>query len=260
MGTALEGMARVGYAARGVVYVIVGFFAVLAAFGRSEAKGAKGALQSVLSHPFGTVLVAGLVLGLLAIGIWRMIQAAQDTDDHGVGAKGLFVRAGLFLGGLSYLGLAAIVAGMLIGGRSGGDGGDPTRNWLSAIYDAGLEWPLVYGGAAIVFAVGAGHIMKGIRASFDRYFRCPPSTMRWLRPLSRFGLIARGLIFLIVAGLIVKGGLAYNLEERPGLADALQAVQGYSFGWLLFLALALGLLAFGLYSLAEAKYRRIEPR
>jgi hypothetical protein len=83
--------------------------------------------------------------------------------------------------------------------------------------------------------------------------------MSWLRPLSRFGLIARGIVFLVIGGLVVRGGLAYDVAERPGLADALQAVQGQDFGWLILLAIALGLVAFGLYSLAEARYRTVSP-
>jgi hypothetical protein len=81
--------------------------------------------------------------------------------------------------------------------------------------------------------------------------------MRWLKPLSRFGLSARGVVFLIIAALIFSGGLAYEAQDRPGLTDALRAVQGYPFGWLILLVIALGLLAFGLYSLAEARFRHV---
>jgi hypothetical protein len=106
---------------------------------------------------------------------------------------------------------------------------------------------------------GAAHIVRGVRASFERYFHCPADIMLWLRPLSRVGLVARGTVFLILAGLIVRGGLSYDVQQQPGLADALRALQGYSFGWLLLLAIALGLVAFGLYSLAEARYREVSP-
>ena len=84
--------------------------------------------------------------------------------------------------------------------------------------------------------------------------------MRWLRPLSRFGLIARGIVFLIIAALLAFGGQQYDAANRPGLDEALRAVQAYPLGWLLLLVIALGLIAFGLYSLAEARYRSISPR
>jgi hypothetical protein len=127
----IKAAARAGYAARGVVYVVVGLFAMLAAFGRSEAKGTKGALEALLTHPLGTVLVALLALGLAAIASWRAIQAIRDTDDHGSDAKGLAVRVGLFAAGLSYAALGALAAGLLIGSRVGTGSGDPSGGWLS---------------------------------------------------------------------------------------------------------------------------------
>ena len=260
----IKGLARSGYSARGLVYVIIGFFAVLAAFGRSEAKGTEGALQALLRQPFGTILVWLVAIGLAAFCVWRLVQAIRDTDDHGSKAKGLAIRAGLALGGLSYAAIALLAAAIAAGSRSGSEeggsgGGDPTGGWLAAIHDAGLGWLVVYGVAAILFAVGAAHIVKGVRAGFEKYFRCSHDVMSWLRPLARFGLIARGIVFLIVGGLIVRGGLAYEVEDRPGLAEALEAVQGYDYGWLILLAIALGLVAFGLYSLAEARYRTVSP-
>ena len=262
MGSWIKGLARTGYAARGLVYVLIGFFAVLAAFGRSEVEGTEGALQALLRQPFGTILVWFVAIGLAAFCVWRGVQAIRDTDNHGSEAKGIAIRAGLALGGLSYAVVALLAAAIATGSRSGseeGGGGDPTGGWLAAIHEIGLGWLVVYGVAAILFAVGAAHIVKGLRAGFEKYFRCTEDVMAWLRPLARFGLIARGIVFLIVGGLVVRGGLAYDVEERPGLADALQAVRGHDFGWLILLAIALGLVAFGLYSLAEARYRTVSP-
>ena len=254
----IEILARAGYAARGVVYVIIGFFAVLAAWGPSEIKGTEGALQAILSQPSGTLLVWIVGMGLAAFAIWRLVQAIRDTDDHGRGAKGLAIRAGLVGGAISYAAAALLAIGMARG-TSGGSGGDPTGAWIASIHAAGLGWLLVYGVAALFAVVGLAHIAKAVRASFVKYFRCTEDVMRWLKPLSRFGLSARGAVFLIIAGLIVSGGRGYDAENRPGLSDALRAVQGYDFGWLLLLVVALGLIAFGVYSLAEARYRHVSP-
>ncbi|HWT31917.1 MAG TPA: DUF1206 domain-containing protein [Propylenella sp.] len=262
MGSWIKGLARTGYAARGLVYVLIGFFAVLAAFGRSEVEGTEGALQALLRQPFGTILVWFVAIGLAAFCVWRGVQAIRDTDNHGSEAKGIAIRAGLALGGLSYAVVALLAAAIATGSRSGseeGGGGDPTGGWLAAVHEIGLGWLVVYGVAAVLFAVGAAHIVKGVRAGFQKYFRCTEDVMAWLRPLARFGLIARGIVFLIIGGLVVRGGLVYDVEERPGLAEALEAVQGYDYGWLILLAVALGLVAFGLYSLAEARYRRVTP-
>ena len=259
MNSGIEILARAGYAARGVVYLIIGFFAVLAALGPSDVRGTEGALAAILSQPFGRVLLWIVGLGLVAFCLWRIVQAVRDTDNHGKTAKGLAIRAGLVGGGLSYAAAALVALGIAQGTGGGASGSDPTGAWIASIHEAGLGWLLVYGVAALFAVVGLAHLVKGIRAGFEKYFRCSNGVMNWLRPLSRFGLIARGVVFLILAGLIVSGGLAYNAEDRPGLADALQAVQGGAFGWIILLAIALGLMAFGAYSLAEARYRHVSP-
>ena len=250
----IEALARGGYAARGVVYVVVGFLAVLAAFGRAETPDTKSALEALLAQPFGTALIWLVAVGLVAFAVWRVVQALRDTDDHGGDAKGLAIRAGLLLSAASYAALAVLAASLV---SAVGGGSDPSASWLGAVHGAGLAWLAVYVIAAVLLLVGAAHVVKGLRAGFEKYFRCAEEVMRWLRPLARFGLIARGVVFLIIAGLIFRGGLAYEAEQQPGLADALRAIQNYAFGWFLFLVIALGLLAFGLYSLAEARYRHI---
>ena len=258
MKSKIEPLARAGYAARGVVYLIVGLFAVLAALSRQEAQGSEGALQVILRQPFGTILVWLMIFGLVGYAIWRLVQAVNDPDRHGKDAKGLAIRAGLLASGVLHAALAFFALGLVsVWGRSEG-GGDPTAGPLAAIFGAEYAWVFVWGLALIVAGVGAAFIWKGATAGFMKYFQCPGQIMRWLKPLSQFGLIARGVVFLIVAFLIVTGGSAYDSESRPGLQEALKAVQGWAFGWIILLVIAVGLLAFGLYSLAEARYRRIK--
>lgn len=255
----IAALARAGYAARGVVYLVVGLFAALAAFGRSETKGARGALVSLLSQPFGTLLVWLMVVGLVGYSGWRLFQAVRDTDRHGKDARGIAVRFGLFGSAVIHLALAGFALGLVSRwGETGG--GDPTVRWLAGAFAAGYAQIIVWVAAAVVLAVGVAQVWKGVTAGFDDYLDAPEAVMRWLRPLSRFGLAARGVVFLVLAALIVSGGYAYEADEQPGLEDALAAIQDFRFGWALLLVAAVGLLAFAVYSLAEAWYRRIELR
>jgi hypothetical protein len=253
-------LARAGFAARGLVYLIVGFFALLAAFGRSEVKGTEVALASLLSQPFGKALLGFAIVGLLGFGLWRFIQASQDADDHGSDAKGLAVRVGQAGSGAVHLAMAFVAARLALGwGLSGGD--DPSGRWIAAAYEAGYGRWVTWAVAAIVLVVAGAQVWKGWKATFERFFRgCPPDIMRWLRPLGRFGFVARGVTFAVLASLIFYGELAYGGAEgsTPGLADALKAVQSYALGWLILLVIALGLVAFGVYSLAAARYRRVK--
>ena len=256
----IEPLARAGLGTRGLVYLIIGGFAVFAAFGPSRAEGTEGAFTTILSQPFGQILLGLVALGFVGFAVWRFVQAYFDTDGHGAGGKGLAIRGGMVGSGLVHVALALVAAGMVLGWDSDG-GSDPTGRWIAAIYAAGFGQLLTWGVAAVVALVGAVQIWKGYKAGFEEDFRqCAPDIMSWVRPLGRAGYMARGVTFLVIASLIFYGGLRYGSVEggsTPGLADALSAVEGYSYGWLVLLAIALGLVAFGLYSMAEARYRRI---
>lgn len=123
-------LARSGYAARGVVYVIVGFFAVMAALGSGETVDTRGAVQQLLGQPFGAILLWLVVIGLLAHVAWRLTQGIGDTDRHGHDAKGLLIRTGLVSSGVVNLLLALFTLSMLVSGLdrfSEGGGGSGAK-------------------------------------------------------------------------------------------------------------------------------------
>ena len=160
----LRKAARAGYAARGLVYLIVGYFAFRAAYATGRAMGTKDAVDTVAGSAFGTVALVALVAALTCFTIWRLIQMFFDVDEHGLDARGVFAR---------------------------------------------------------------------------------------------FGLIARGVTFFVLAGLLFTGAVSYGEGDTPGLEAALQAMSDWSYGWVLLSLTGLGLIAFGAYACVEALYRRI---
>jgi hypothetical protein len=254
---ALKWGARAGYAARGAVYIVVGSFAVLAAVGTGGAENTQGALRKLFDQPLGGVLLVIVGLGLLAFAMWRAGQAIGDFDRHGSGAKGLAVRFFLFCSGLIHLGLAVFVAGIVfsLGGSEGG--GDPTGGWLQWLFGQAWGRWLALALALIPIGVGIAHIVKGFRASYDKYLALDGDLIEIAKPICSFGLIARGAIFLVVGGLALYAGGIYDAESAPGLEDALSYIQGLPLGNVLFLLVAAGLVAFALYCFIEAAYRRI---
>jgi hypothetical protein len=110
----IEPLARAGLATRGLVYLIIGGFAVFAAFGPSRAEGTEGAFATFLSQPFGQILL--VVVGFVGFAVWRVVQAYIDTDGHGAGAKKLAIRTGMVGSGLVHVGLALLAAGMALDG------------------------------------------------------------------------------------------------------------------------------------------------
>lgn len=263
VGRGITWLARSGYAARGVVYIIVGAFAFMAGIGSGETVGTKGAIQQLLSQPFGTVLLWIMVVGLLAYAAWRITQAITDPEGHGTEAKGLVIRAGLVGGAITYSLLALFTLGLLgtsigesSGGGNGGSGGG--GDFLSGLLGWKYSNYLVYAVALIPLGVGIAHIIKGWKAKFEKYFYASEDVMRWVRPISRAGLIARGIAFLIVAGMLFSGGTRYEPTDPPGLEDALNALQSLPFGAFWLSIVGLGLVAFALYSISEAIWRRID--
>jgi hypothetical protein len=256
---ALEIWARLGYAARGGVNLVVGVLALLSAFAHGgEATGSKGALQSLLQQPLGHGLLALAAAGLLGFAVWRVLQALCDADGRGDGAKALLARLGQLFSAVVHLGLAGFALDLALGAAGGGGDDDrATRDWT--------RWLLAQpGGRLLVVAAGlavAGAaiamLAKAWSASFLQRLSCPAGSEGWIRSLGRVGYVARGLVFLMVAGFLVIAAWRVDPSQAHGLGGALQALQEQPFGRLLFAVMAAGLAAFGAYGVVEARYRRI---
>ncbi|PTU74375.1 DUF1206 domain-containing protein [Pseudomonas mangrovi] len=254
-------LARSGYAARGMVYLIIGFFAFAAALGSGDTVDSKGALQKVLEHPFGAVLLWLLAIGLFAHVAWRFTQGIGDTDRHGTDAKALLIRAGLIGSALVNLALALFTLSLLGAGLesfSGGGGGGDKPDVLARLLGHEASRWLIYVVALIPLGAGIAHLIKAWHVRYERYFECDEHVMQVVRPISRIGLVARGIVFLIIATLLLIGGNRYEVSDPPGLKEALEALQGWPLGSWLLMAIGLGLLAFALYSFAQALWRRID--
>jgi hypothetical protein len=252
----IEGAARAGYVARGAVYLIIGYFAFKAAYSTGRAMGSKEAITTIFGSFGGVMLLAVLVLALLAFSLWRFLQAGLDADRHGTGPKGLLVRAGLVVSGVSYGALAVFASTLAVGaGSSGGDG--MMHDGISMAFNAGFGRALTLVAAVVMAGAGIALVIKGATAGFEKYMRFPAGRT-WLKPVCQFGLIARGATFLLLGFLIFTGAVSYAEGETPGLGTALDAMADWRFGWVYLAATGLGLIAFGIYAFAQARYRRIE--
>lgn len=260
---AISAFARMGYASRGLVYILVGGLAALTAIGQGgQAEGSRGALEAVLGAPFGKVMLGIIVVGLLGYAMWRCIQAFKDPDRHGTSAKGLVIRAGLFVSAITHTLLAFFAASLIFrflssgssGGSSGGSEG--MASWL--MQQPFGRWLVAAAGIAIIGA-GIAHAVKGYKAKFDKHFAMPSRTQTWAYPICRFGLVVRGLVFVIVGSLFIIAAYQFDPNEAGGTAEAFNTLRSQAFGQWLFGFVAIGLLAFGCYSILAAIYRRVDP-
>lgn len=259
----VEWLARIGYAAKGIVYIVIGGIALQAAFGGGDrVTGSEGALESIARQPFGRVMIALVGLGLVGYAVWKLVQAVRDPEGMGGDAKGNAARAGYFISGIIH-GSLALEAGRLVLGSGMNDGSGSGADSRTAML---MEQPF---GRWLVGLVALGIIAFGLYELYRAYKtdlakrmhleELDADTRRWVIRSGRFGLAARGVVFALIGWFLVQAALHFNPQEARGLGGALQSLQGESYGpWLLGLV-ALGLVAYGIFALVKARYRRIQP-
>ncbi len=256
-------LARLGYLAIGVVYVLVGLLAVLSVVpmgGGGKVTGSAGATRTILQQPFGRVLLGIIAAGLAAYVCWRFAQAFLDIEDRGAGARDLMRRTGLFLSGLSYAILTFAVVRTLIG--SGGQVQGQKSDWTAELMSAPAGAVLVGLLGAGVIAAGLAQFQKAYKAGFMTYLEVSSmseATQRAVKWLGRFGLAARGVVFSIIGVFFVVAALQSNAQQAKGLGGALRTLREQPYGTWLIALVAAGLLAHGLHMLTKVRYRRIAP-
>ena len=256
-----ERLARAGYAAYGTVYVLVGVLAVQAALGGDgKTTSQEGALRSVLLAPLGRVLLGIIVIGLLAYATWRLFQGMLDPENEGRDAKGIVKRVDHVLNGLFHAALA-FSAGQLVLGSGGGDGGSPD-DWTARLMAQPFgRWLTVVVGAVIV-GVGIYQLYKAYRADFRDELKSGEMSAwekAWATRSGRLGYAARGVVFGVIGVYLVQAALQADPDETRGLGGALQILARQPFGRYLLGAVAIGLVAYGVFMFVMALYRRIEP-
>ena len=248
-------IARVGLTARGVVYLLVGLLALAVANGRHSEVDQKGALQQVLAHPYGVVLVLLVAVGLYAYALWRLSEAAFGVTGEKPGAG---PRVASLVRGIIYLILAFSVTGLLLG-NSGSQASQQKELTARVMHHTGGRLLVAIVGVAIA-VTGLYLAWQGLRLSFMRYFPegpVSPAARRTIRILGAIGNVARGLVFALVGFLVVVAAVRFEPNKAGGLDEALKTLRDQPYGPYLLAVTAIGLVAFGLYGLCEARFRRV---
>lgn len=249
-------VARLGLTARGLVYLLIGVMAIALATGRRKGEvDQKGALQQLLEHSFGTALVIAMVIGFAAYALWRLSEACFGVTGEG---KAVGPRIQSLTRGIVYLILAASGLALLRGSHSSQAG---QQRELTARVMQHTGGRLIIGVVGVVIVcVGLALAWEGLRLRFMRYFPAGELTARTRRAvgtLGWFGNISRGCVFAVIGVLVVIAAVRHQPGKAGGLDSALRTLRDGPNGTWILGSIAIGLVAFGLYGLCEARYRRV---
>jgi hypothetical protein len=254
-----EWLARGGHVAKGVIYIVLGVLAARVAFGLGgQTTGKQGALLTILSQPFGQILLGLVAVGLVGYAIWRLFESLFDPEGRGRDLKAIGQRIGFFFSGLIYASLAFSALRLLLGIRAGDD--QLIEEWTAKALGEPLGRWLVGIAGAIVIGAGVFQLYKAYAAKFTEILKwgeMSAAEHAWTTRLGRFGLAARGVVYGVIGSFLVRAALRFDSHEAGGSAEALAALARPPLGLWALGVVALGLAAYGAYMLAAARYSRI---
>lgn len=268
-GSVTEGVARTGLVARGVIYLLVGMLALQIAFGDGGERQADrgGALAELSDKPFGAVLLWALGIGLVCMALWRLSEVVFGSvgPDGGKAKKRLLSAVRLvFYGFVAYSVLSFAAGGGSSGGGGGGSGSGSSDKQSKDVTAKVLDLP---GGQWIVGAAGVGIAVAGVwigaRAVLRKYqekLKLGEMSQRTRRLVDVTGVgggVARGLVFAAVGAFAVRAAVDYEPDKAKGVDDTLRSFADTPLGPWLLACVAIGLVLFGLFSFAMARWRKV---
>lgn len=252
----VERLARLGYLSAGIVYIIVGGFTVAAGLGKRGSTGSHGdAFAFIREQPFGRFALVIIALGLAGYAVWRFTSALSDTEQRGSDVKGVGIRIGSFFRGLVYAAFAVEVIRMIAGAGGGSGGEQQTQHWTARLMNAPFgRWAVGAAGIGVVI-YGAYQFYAALNAKLSKRLslaRIETRVRRRVTAVSRFGIGARGIVFFLVGGSLVIAAWRHNAEAAHSTTGALEILPRP-----MLVIVGIGLAAYGIYAIVNAKYRRI---
>lgn len=257
----LEYLARAGYLAKGIVYGIVGLLALQAAFTVARSPDTDDALETIRTAPFGRILLGLIAIGLLAYFVWRLAQAWYDTERKGKELKGIAIRIGYAISAFAYLGLGSAAGMAALSGGSTNSGGSSDQQRAAQVLSWPGGWLLLLVAGLIVLGVGIAYFRRAYKADFMHEYEhteMSATERKYVKPIGQFGLSARGVTFCIIGIFLALGGWSGRSGEVKSLGEAFTVIAAQPFGQVLLVIIALGFVAYGVFCVSQAKYRRIE--
>ncbi|QPH54465.1 DUF1206 domain-containing protein [Pontivivens ytuae] len=244
---------RMGYAGRGIVYVVVAGISLFALTRGGEAEGTSSALEQLEGSAWGSVVLLLIFLGMAAYAIWRWIDAAYDLEDYGGEVKGLIARGGMIITGAIHgaLGLFALVLLFTSGGGGSGSTIAEVVRWVMGL-PAGI-W-LVGLAGAITIGAGIYYVVKAVKEKYRAHLRANHFTRNW-NPALKAGVLAQAIIITLIGFFLVFAAWQADPSQAGGVGEAFSWLRDQAHGRILVIAVCIGLLGFALFCFVNAAYR-----
>ncbi|MFE4967270.1 DUF1206 domain-containing protein [Streptomyces sp. NPDC056660] len=258
---AIAAAARAGFVARGVIYALIGVLSLRIAFsggGKQADRG--GAIAEIAQKPFGTVLLWLLGIALAGMALWRLSEAAfgQAGPDGGKpGKRAMAAGRSVFYGFVAYS-----VLSYAAGDKSSGSGSSDQNS--QDVTAKALDWPggqwIVGVAGAAVTAAGLWIAVRAVMRKFEKHLRMSEMSQKTRKVVSFFGVFggtARGVVFATAGCFAIAAAVQHKPGRAKGMDDTLRTFADTPAGpWLLAL-IAVGLMAFGVFSWANARWRDV---
>jgi hypothetical protein len=222
-------------------------------------EGSEGILTTILRQPFGRVLLAIMALGLACYAFWRFVQAIKNPEGSGDGdAKEWFQRSYALGSGLLHTSLVIGAVRLVLG--SGGSGSSSTESKTAELMSQPYGRWLVGAVGLVVLTIAVRQFYRAYKASFRKKMRLHEMSTKartWFERSARWALTARGLVFGVIGVLLVTAAVRVDPSQAAGFEEAMHTLESASYGVYLFGFTALGLLFYGLFQFAKARYRTI---
>jgi hypothetical protein len=255
----LEPVARAGYAAKGVLYSIIGVLALMVAFGEGgSTTGSEGALAHLASSTFGGFLVGITGIGLVAYTLWQVVRAAFDPEHDGeTGGMAIARRIGFGASAILH-GALAVAAVQILATGSSSQGDNST--WAGSLMDSTGGLILLVTAGLLAAGYGIFQLVKAKTVDFRKELKSNEmshTTQTWAERIGRIGYAARGVVFILMGGSLVTAAATHDPSEAEGIGGVLSDIASAPFGAILLGLVAFGLAAYGVFMFVLARYRRI---
>jgi hypothetical protein len=260
----IERLARVGFVAKGILYGTIGALAVAAALhsGGKTGTDSRGAMTWLYSTPLGRPLLGLLAVGLAGYAVWRLVEGIHDPERRGTSAKAIAIRAGYIVRAGIHFALAGTAASLALWHEGGGErSGAKAKHWSARAMELPGGIYVLWAVALVLIGYGAYQLYRAIAAKLDNQLHLDGVAARasaFVRGVSRFGIAARGVVFGTIGVLLARAARHHDPGESGGIGDSMRSLVQLGRGP--FLAIAAGVVAYGIYQFICAKYRRIAVR